>query len=238
MIRLPFSTAIRSNWVFRLGVSRGLAPYPGPGDEQLPAPAGVFHVANLGLPLDIHLGNEPVWPGQKPPGHHICIFHGILPSFPGILYQLPARRSTKNAGFGKFVLDIRWPVCIIIYVVRRAPGGEIKIGDLCNGSTPDSDSVCGGSNPSSPAIAGAKLALLRCFFCTQGMKIAPLPLHPRGKFLRTPRAKPPCNRRRVTTFSMSLRPTALHPQTRLCLLHVIANQCAHWCGNPRPRRET
>ena len=25
------------------------------------------------------------------------------------------------------------------------------IGDLCNGSTPDSDSVCGGSNPSSPA---------------------------------------------------------------------------------------
>ena len=23
--------------------------------------------------------------------------------------------------------------------------------DLCNGSTPDSDSVCGGSNPSSPA---------------------------------------------------------------------------------------
>ena len=22
------------------------------------------------------------------------------------------------------------------------------------------------------------------------------------------------------------------------LLHVIANQCAHWCGNPRPRRET
>ena len=26
-----------------------------------------------------------------------------------------------------------------------------QIGDLCNGSTPDSDSVCGGSNPSSPA---------------------------------------------------------------------------------------
>ena len=25
------------------------------------------------------------------------------------------------------------------------------IEDLCNGSTPDSDSVCGGSNPSSPA---------------------------------------------------------------------------------------
>ena len=26
------------------------------------------------------------------------------------------------------------------------------IEDLCNGSTPDSDSVCGGSNPSSSAI--------------------------------------------------------------------------------------
>ena len=90
------------------------------------------------------------------------------------------------------MLDIRWPVCIIIYVVRRAPGGEIKIGDLCNGSTPDSDSVCGGSNPSSPAIAGAKLALLRCFFCTQGMKIAPCP----------------CTRRHASVFCMSLRASA------------------------------
>ena len=27
-----------------------------------------------------------------------------------------------------------------------------SIEDLCNGSTPDSDSVCGGSNPSSSAI--------------------------------------------------------------------------------------
>ena len=32
--------------------------------------------------------------------------------------------------------------------------------------------------------------------------------------------------------------TFLHPLTRLCLQHVIANQCAHWCGNPHPRRET
>ena len=28
---------------------------------------------------------------------------------------------------------------------------NIRIEDLCNGSTPDSDSVCGGSNPSSSA---------------------------------------------------------------------------------------
>ena len=39
-------------------------------------------------------------------------------------------------------------------------------------------------------------------------------------------------------FCMSLQNTPLQPQQRLCLLHVIANQCAHWCGNPFPRRET
>ena len=32
--------------------------------------------------------------------------------------------------------------------------------------------------------------------------------------------------------------TSLPPQTRHRFLHVIANQCAHWCGNPHPRRET
>ena len=32
--------------------------------------------------------------------------------------------------------------------------------------------------------------------------------------------------------------TSLQPLTRHRLLHVIANQCAHWCGNPFPRRET
>ncbi len=34
------------------------------------------------------------------------------------------------------------------------------------------------------------------------------------------------------------RKASLQPQQRLFLLHVIANQCAHWCGNPFPRRET
>ena len=31
---------------------------------------------------------------------------------------------------------------------------------------------------------------------------------------------------------MSSRQTSLQPHTRLFLQHVIANQCAHWCGNP------
>ena len=33
----------------------------------------------------------------------------------------------------------------------------LALGDLCNGSTPDSDSVCGGSNPSSPAKENSHL---------------------------------------------------------------------------------
>ena len=37
---------------------------------------------------------------------------------------------------------------------------------------------------------------------------------------------------------ISSRPTFLQPLTPCRLQHVIANQCAHWCGNPRPRRET
>ena len=32
------------------------------------------------------------------------------------------------------------------------PGAKLNIGELCNGSTTDSDSVCWGSNPYSPAI--------------------------------------------------------------------------------------
>ena len=42
------------------------------------------------------------------------------------------------------MLDFFQVVRIIIFVR--------EIEDLCNGSTPDSDSVCGGSNPSSSAI--------------------------------------------------------------------------------------
>ena len=53
------------------------------------------------------------------------------------------RRKEKNENF-KISLDFFGKPCIII--------SALDTGDLCNGSTPDSDSVCGGSNPSSPAI--------------------------------------------------------------------------------------
>ena len=59
-----------------------------------------------------------------------------------------------------------------------------------------------------------------------------LPLLTPGMFLRTLRAKRSCTRRRVTAFSMSLRTPSLHPRTPARFLHVIASQCAHWCGNP------
>ena len=48
----------------------------------------------------------------------------------------------------------------------------------------------------------------------------------------------PCTRRGASSFRMSLQATPLQPQKHIVLLHVIANQCAHWCGNPRPRSST
>ena len=56
---------------------------------------------------------------------------------PGIL------TSTEISKIFKKLLDISEKVRIIMNVPA--------IEDLCNGSTPDSDSVCGGSNPSSSA---------------------------------------------------------------------------------------
>ena len=53
------------------------------------------------------------------------------------------------------------------------------IEDLCNGSTPDSDSVCGGSNPSSSARSTVVVQITVDFFLHQGSAFigAPLMLH-------------------------------------------------------------
>ena len=48
----------------------------------------------------------------------------------------------------------------------------------------------------------------------------------------------PCTRRHAPAFRTPCAPNILAPAHTSFLLHVIANQCAHWCGNPRPRRET
>ena len=42
-------------------------------------------------------------------------------------------------------------VCIILTRRWKKTCSEFDIGELCNGSTTDSDSVCWGSNPYSPA---------------------------------------------------------------------------------------
>lgn len=46
-------------------------------------------------------------------------------------------------------------------IINVVPPWSQNTGDLCNGSTPDSDSVCGGSNPSSPAIRSTLSQALR-----------------------------------------------------------------------------
>ena len=48
----------------------------------------------------------------------------------------------------------------------------------------------------------------------------------------------PCTRRHAPAFRTPCAPNGLAPAHTSFLLHVIANQCAHWCGNPFPRRET
>ena len=64
---------------------------------------------------------------------------------------------------------------------------------------------------------------------------------PSGKFVALSvflRHHPPCSRTHTPAFCTPYAPHVLAPAHTSFLLHVIANQCAHWCGNPRPRRET
>ena len=54
------------------------------------------------------------------------------------------RKLRNNLKKEKSVLDF----CVFLHIINPV---RKSIEDLCNGSTPDSDSVCGGSNPSSSA---------------------------------------------------------------------------------------
>ena len=63
----------------------------------------------------------------------------------------------------KKLLDFFRSLSIINFVPR--------IEDLCNGSTPDSDSVCGGSNPSSSAIKHTQpYSWLGVLFCIDRLR--------------------------------------------------------------------
>ena len=91
-------------------------------------------------------------------------------------------------------------------------------------------------------VTDCPVASLLAMTCNNLLPVHIIPGHCRyaaGKApLPTCRAPPPCNRTHTPAFCMPLHPTPLQPQTRSIFLHVIANQCAHWCGNPRPRRES
>ena len=64
-------------------------------------------------------------------------------------------------------------VCIILTRRWKKTCSEFDIGELCNGSTTDSDSVCWGSNPYSPAKikASSYRVVLFYFVCD---KVNPL----------------------------------------------------------------
>ena len=47
--------------------------------------ARVLHMDHLGLPVDLHMGDEPIGPGQKNPRGHILITHGAPPVLPTII---------------------------------------------------------------------------------------------------------------------------------------------------------
>ena len=78
-----------------------------------------------------------------------------------------------------------------------------------------------------------RVASLLAMTCRNLPRVRIIPGH-----CRYTAGKPPCTRKSASSFCIPLRQTLLQPQRPYLLLHVIANQCAHWCGNPRPRRET
>ena len=88
------------------------------------------------------------------------------------------------------------------------------------------------------------VAPLLAMTCSNLPPVRIIPGHCRGAA-----GKRPCNCKSASSFCIpprqtllhpltpgkvlhALAQTSLHPRTRLFLQHVIANQCAHWCGNP------
>ena len=59
------------------GIIRFLTPDFRSHREQLPAPAGVLHMDDFVLSVDLHMGNKPVGPGKEGAGGHVGVFHKI-----------------------------------------------------------------------------------------------------------------------------------------------------------------
>ncbi len=77
---------------------------------------------------------------------------------PEIKFRLSLSRYGKaERKFFEKNLDLS-KICDIICIA------QLNIGELCNGSTTDSDSVCWGSNPYSPAKKKALILVIGAFF--------------------------------------------------------------------------
>ena len=88
---------------------------------------------------------------------------------------------------------------------------------------------------SCPAAGNADCHVAALLAMTMGGDVlAPAATPPPSACHRKPRT---CNRAHLPAFCLPPQTTSLHPRTPTRLQHVIASQCAHWCGNPRPRRE-
>lgn len=77
---------------------------PDTGDQQFPAPAGIFYMHYLNLSLDFHMSDKPIGTGQKRSRVHIGIFHEHSP-LTALGYQKFPGKQPKN--FRKLVLTFR-----------------------------------------------------------------------------------------------------------------------------------
>ena len=104
------------------------------------------------------------------------------------------------------------------------PGAKLNIGELCNGSTTDSDSVCWGSNPYSPARTKHRKS--GAFF-RSGRGIGPLHKLRAGVCLRGKRRQTvhtadggilPCEEMLLALRKSGTPAVKLTPSGKLCLL--------------------
>ena len=60
------------------GLPARLQVDPGAGDQQLPAAAGIFYMADCLRPVHLHPGHKPVGPGQKNSRQDFLILHLVF----------------------------------------------------------------------------------------------------------------------------------------------------------------
>ena len=76
-----------------------LAPDGAAGDQELPAPARVLHMADLHSSIDLDVGNEAVGAGAEDAGGHVFIAHGGPPfgdSCQGTYCEVPSATHARR----------------------------------------------------------------------------------------------------------------------------------------------